>query len=268
MPIAESARIHPTAIIPPEASLGDEVEVGPYVVLEGPVTIGPGCVLRPHAHLIGPLTMGRNNKVFTGAVLGEQPQHLKYNGELTRVEIGDNNVFREHVTVHRGTTASHVTRIGNTNFLMAGAHIAHDCIVGNNCLLANGALVGGHCILEDNVFLSGNSAIHQFVRVGRLALISGVSASTKDVPPFTIQQRINFVGGINVVGMRRAGIPTAHIDAVRQAFHYIYREDFTIPFALARVEQEFSAIPETMELVNFIRHSSRGISTNLCRDAA
>jgi UDP-N-acetylglucosamine acyltransferase len=265
---AESARIHPTAIIPPDADLGEDVEIGPYAVLEGPVTIGTGCVIRAHTHLIGPLTLGSNNKVFTGVVIGEQPQHIKYNGEPTRVEIGDNNIFRENVTIHRGTTATHLTRIGNNNFLMAGAHIAHDCVVGNNCILANGALVAGHCVLEDNVFLSGNSALHQFVRVGRLALLSGVSASTKDIPPFIMQQRINVVVGLNLVGMRRAGIPTAHIDGVRQAFHYIYREDSTLPVALAKCEHQFGTVPEVVELVQFIRAPGRGICTNLCRDAA
>jgi UDP-N-acetylglucosamine acyltransferase len=268
MPIAESARVHPTAIISPEAELGEEVQIGPYVVLEGLVRLGAGCIIRPHAHLIGPLTMGRNNKVFTGAVIGEQPQHTKYNGEPTRVEIGDGNTFRENVTIHRGTTASHVTRIGNGNFLMAAAHIAHDCVIGNNCILANGALVGGHCVLADGVFLSGNCALHQFVHLGRLALLSGVSATTMDVPPFIMMQRINAVVGVNVVGMRRAGIPRAHIDAIRQAFHWLYREDFTVPAALEHIEKQFAAIPEATELVTFIRNSRRGICTNLSREAA
>jgi UDP-N-acetylglucosamine acyltransferase len=268
MPSEGPIRTHPTALISAEADLGEDVQVGPYVVIEGPVIIGAGCVLRPFAHLIGPLTLGRNNQVFSGAVIGEQPQHVKYKGELTRTEIGDNNIFRENVTVHRGTTATGVTRIGSNNFLMAGAHVAHDCVVGNNCILANGALMGGHCILEDNVFLSGNCAIHQFVRVGRLALLSGVSAATKDIPPFIMEQRVNVVVGVNVVGMRRAGIPHAHIDAVRQAFHHLYREELTVPAALARIEEQFPDVPEVMELVTFIRKSSRGISTNLCRDAA
>ncbi len=209
MPIAQSARIHPTALVAPEADLGEGVEVGPYVVVEGEVRLGEGCVLRPGVHLIGPLTMGCHNTVFSGAVLGEQPQHLKYNGEKTRLVIGDHNTIREHVTIHRGTAQSGETRIGSHNFLMANSHIAHDCQVGNHCILANGALVGGHCTLEDGVYLSGNCAVHQFMRIGRLALLSGTSSTTKDIPPFIIQQRINCVVGVNVVGMRRAGIPAA-----------------------------------------------------------
>jgi UDP-N-acetylglucosamine acyltransferase len=260
MPIAQSARIHPSAVIAPDADLADDVQVGPHVVIEGPVRLGPGCVLRPGVHLVGPLTMGRHNVVFSHAVLGEQPQHLKYNGEATRLEIGDHNVFREHVTVHRGTTQSWVTRVGHHNYFMANSHIAHDCQVGSHCILANGALLGGHCRLEDSVYLSGNCAVHQFVRVGRLALLSGVSATTKDIPPFIVQQRINDVVGVNVVGMRRAGVPTAHIDGVRRAFHVLYREGHPLPVSLSLIEKDLGTVPEVMELVAFIRASARGIN--------
>jgi UDP-N-acetylglucosamine acyltransferase len=261
MPIRPSARVHPSAVVSPEADLADDVEVGPLVVIEGPVRLGPGCVVRPHAHLIGPLTMGRGNKVFGGAVLGERPQHLRYNDEPTVLEIGDDNVFREHVTVHRGTTASWKTVIGSRNFFMAGAHVAHDCRVGDGCILANCALLGGHCVVEDGAFLSGNSAIHQFVRVGRLALLSGASGSSKDIPPFVIQRYINVVFGVNVVGMRRAGLTGAQIDAVRRAYHVIFREGLTVPNALARVERELGSVDVVREVVEFIRGSSRGIST-------
>ena len=182
--MASSARIHPTAVISQEAELADGVEIGAHTIIEGKVQIGPGCVIRPGAYLYGPLTMGKENTIFTGAVLGEKPQHLKYKDEPTSLEIGDGNVFREFVTIHRGTTHRMKTVIGNNNFLMVNSHIGHDSIVGNRVILANGALVAGHCVIEDNVFLSGNSAIHQFSRVGRLALLSGCSISTKDIPPF------------------------------------------------------------------------------------
>jgi len=260
MSIAKSVQIHPTAIVAPEAELGEDVQVGPHVVIEGAVRVGAGCVLRPGAHLIGPLTLGRNNKVFSYAVLGEQPQHMMYKGEPTSVEIGDHNIFREFVTIHRGTTKSWTTRIGNNNFFMANAHVAHDCRVGSNCLFANGALLGGHCVVEDNVFLSGNSAVHQFVRVGRLALLSGCSGTSKDIPPFIIQQRINCIVGVNVIGMRRAGIPPANIDAVRRAFQILYREHHLIPVALTLIQKDLGHIPEVGEFVNFVRTSSRGIA--------
>lgn len=253
-------RIHPTAVIAAEAELAEDVQVGPYVVIEGRVRIGPGCVLRPHAYLCGPLTMGRGNVVFTGAVLGERPQHLQYNDEPTSLEIGDDNIFREHVTVHRGTAYTGKTEIGSRNFFMAGSHIAHDCRIGNGCILANGALVAGHCVLADGAYLSGNCAIHQFVRVGRLALLSGCSATTKDIPPFVMQQGINCVVGINVVGMRRAAMTHAQINAVRQAFHILYRQGRTVRAALDQLEQGLGNVDVVAEMITFIRQSTRGIS--------
>jgi UDP-N-acetylglucosamine acyltransferase len=268
MAIAQSARIHPTAVIDPQAEIDENVEIGPYVVVEGKVRIGDHCVVRPGAYLVGPLTMGRHNRVFSHAVLGERPQHLKYDGEATAVEIGDNNIFREHVTVHRGTTASWRTVIGSHNFLMAGSHVAHDCVVGDRCILANGALLGGHCTLEDNVYISGNAALHQFIRVGRLALLSGVSGSTMDIPPFVIQHRVNVVAGVNVVGMRRAGISTEHIDAVRRAFHILYHEHMVLPAALERIDRELSTVAEVAEMAAFIRASKRGINLVGHREAA
>jgi UDP-N-acetylglucosamine acyltransferase len=268
MPIATTARVHPSAAISAEADLGENVEVGPFVVVEGAVRVGDDCVVRAGAHLIGPLIMGRGNVVSDHAVLGGRPQHKQYRDEPTRLEIGDYNLFREHVTVHRGTTQSWATRIGSHNFLMANSHVAHDCRIGDHCLLANGALVGGHCTLENNVFLSGNSALHQFVRVGRLALLSGVSGATLDVPPFIIVQRINGVVGVNVIGMRRAGVPTAHIDAVRRAFHIIYREERSLPAALTQLDAELGTVAEVAEMAAFIRASTRGVSLHFGREAA
>jgi UDP-N-acetylglucosamine acyltransferase len=260
MSIAPSARIHPTAIISPEAELAERVEVGPYAVLEGKVVLGTGCQVRAGAHLVGPLTMGQGNQVYTGAVLGEQPQHIQYKGEPTSVEVGDFNIFREHVTVHRGTTASWTTKIGSHNFFMANSHVAHDCRVGDRCILANNALVGGHCEVADNVFLSGNSALHQYVRVGRLALLSGCSATTKDIPPFVIQQNIDTVVGVNVIGMRRAGIARGEIDAVRRAFHILFRRGLTLPAALAQLQKDLPASPAVAEMVAFLCHTRRGIN--------
>jgi UDP-N-acetylglucosamine acyltransferase len=268
MPGASAARVHPTALISPEAELADDVEIGPFVVIEGRVRLGPGCVLRPYVHLVGPLTMGRGNYLYSGAVVGERPQHLRYNDEPTGVEIGDHNIFREHVTVHRGTTHSWQTRIGGHNFFMAHSHVAHDCQIGGHCFLANGALLGGHCVLEDNVYLAGNCALHQFVRVGRLALLSGVSATTKDIPPFIMMQNINEVAGVNVVGMRRTGMSASHIDAVRKAFHILYREGHLVSAALAKIEQELGSNAAVAEMVAFIRNSTRGIIVKLARGHA
>jgi UDP-N-acetylglucosamine acyltransferase len=252
--------VHSTAIVSPQAVLAADVQIGAYTVIEGRVEIGPGCIIRPHVYLRGPLVLGSRNIVFSGAVLGENPQHLKYQDEPTSLEIGNGNVFREHVTVHRGTAASGTTCIGNDNFFMAGCHIAHDCRVGSHCIFANGALVAGHCIIEDSVYLSGNCAIHQFVRMGRLSLISGVSATTKDVPPFIIQRALNLIVGVNVVGMKRNGMDAAQIEGVRRAFHILYRQGLAVTQALERIENELKDIPAVTELVTFIRTSSRGIN--------
>lgn len=256
--------VHPSAVVSPEARLADDVRVGPFAVIEGEVTIGAGTVVRPHAHLIGPLTLGSGNEVGTGAVLGGAPQHLGYKGERTDVVIGDGNIIREHVTVHRGMPTgvgpgTGVTRIGNRNLLMVGSHIAHDCVVGNECILANSAVIGGHVEVGDRALLSGNTAVHQFCRVGRLSMLGGVSAVTKDIPPFWLMDRKNGVGGVNTIGMRRAGIPGPEIQAIRKAFAIMYRNRLPIPTALLRIEAELGEFATARELVEFVRSSKRGI---------
>ncbi|MFO0929615.1 MAG: acyl-ACP--UDP-N-acetylglucosamine O-acyltransferase [Gemmataceae bacterium] len=263
MAIAKSVHLHPTAVIDPAAELGKDVRVGPFVVIDGPVRVGPGCDIRAGAHLFGHLTLGEGNVVHSHAVLGDAPQHLKFSGEPTRVEIGDFNTFREGVTVHRAAQPGGATRIGNRNFFMAYSHIAHDCVVGNNCVLANSAVVAGHAVLENNVTLSGNSAVHQFCRVGRLALISGISGTTMDHPPFMIGQKINTICGVNVIGMRRAGISNLAIEAIRRAFHIIYRSANVLPCSLAQLERELGHFDEVTELLQFIRNSKRGITLDL-----
>lgn len=260
MSIAKSARIHPTAILASQAEVGDNVEIGAHALIDGDIQIGANCVIRPGAHLFGIVSLGRNNQVFTGAVIGEKPQHLRYNNEPTRVEIGDGNIFRENVTVHRGTTHSMTTRIGSNNFFMAGSHVAHDCVIGNSCIIANGALIGGHVILHDNVYLSGNCAVHQFARIGRLALLSGCSATSKDIPPFVIQQGIDTVCGINVVGMRRAGLTALQINAVREAFRILFRSNHTLPAALGILEAEFGDTDVVQEMIAFLRKCPKGVN--------
>ncbi|GIW80268.1 MAG: acyl-[acyl-carrier-protein]--UDP-N-acetylglucosamine O-acyltransferase [Gemmatales bacterium] len=268
MPVSPSAQIHPTAIVSAEAEIDDDVQIGAFAIIEGRVRLGAGCIIKPRAYLIGPLTMGRRNIVFSGAVLGEQPQHLQYRGEPTSLEIGDENVFRENVTIHRGTTHSWLTKIGNRNYFMANSHVGHDCRIGNACLLANGALIGGHCVLQDNAFISGNSAVHQFVRIGRLALLSGMSGTTKDIPPFVMCRGRNSVAGINVIGMRRAGLTAEQIHHARQAFRVIYREGLPLNVALDRLRHEMPDSDVVMEMIDFIRESTRGITLNVDRSEA
>lgn len=254
--------VHPTAIISDEAELAEDVRIGPYCVIEGAVRLGAGCVLHPHVHLIGPLTAGANNEFWTGCVIGGPPQHLGYRGEATGLVIGEGNIFREMVTVHRGMPAGQgqgLTRIGNKNLFMAGSHVAHDCTVGSENLLANAALIAGHVQVADRVLLSGNSAVHQFCRVGRLALLSGASATSKDIPPFWIMQDVNQVCGVNIIGMRRAGLANEEIQAVRRAFRMIYLERKPIAAVMNILDREMGQIPAIRELVDFVRSSKRGI---------
>jgi UDP-N-acetylglucosamine acyltransferase len=255
------AGIHPSAIISREAELAPDVQVAPFAIIEGQVKLGPGCVVGPHAHLIGPLTLGRNNRIGNNAVIGAPPQHLKYNGEPTGVEIGDDNIFRENVTVHRATDHSWVTRIGSGNLFMVGCHVAHDCRIGNRVIMANGALLAGHCDIGDGVYLSGNCGVHQFVRLGRLAMLSGCSSTTKDIPPFLIVEGRNHVRGINMVGMRRAGMRTEELSAIRRAFHIVFMKNLSLPNALAQIEHSMGGLPVIREFVEFIRASKRGIGS-------
>ncbi|MCS7021059.1 MAG: acyl-ACP--UDP-N-acetylglucosamine O-acyltransferase [Gemmataceae bacterium] len=261
---ANSSGVHPTAVVGPDVIVEEGVRIGPYAVVDGPVVIGAGTVIGPYVHLLGPLTIGRNNQIGTGCVLGGAPQHLGYRGEATQIIIGDDNVFREHVTVHRALAAgtgagSGLTRIGHRNLFMVGSHVAHDCTIGNDCILANGALLAGHVTLADRVLISGNCAVHQYCRVGRLALLSGVSAVSQDIPPFWIMQRHNEVCGVNVIGMRRAGLSTAEIQAVRRLFAWIYRQRLPLPQVLEQAAPLAADYPAVHEVVEFIRSSSRGI---------
>jgi len=258
--MATYERIHPTAIISPEAELADDVRVGPFTILEGEVKLGPGCVLHPRTHLIGPLTMGRGNVVFPNVVIGGPPQHAGYRGEPTRIEIGNGNIFREGVTVHRGTIASMVTRIGDQNCFMVGSHVGHDCVVGNRCTLVNNALLGGHVVLDEGVIISGNSGVHQFVRMGRLSFLSGVSGVTKDVPPFIMQQYINNVVGLNLVGLRRAGFTSLEISSLRRLYHVMYLQGLSVANALAAAEAELGHVDVVQEFIAFVRQSKRGIA--------
>jgi UDP-N-acetylglucosamine acyltransferase len=264
MSSATNPHIHPTALVSPEAVLADDVVVGPYAIIEGRVRVGAGCVLHPRCHLIGPLTMGEGNEIFSNAILGEKPQHFQYNNEPTGVEIGDNNVFRENVTIHRATSAAWTTKIGSGNYFMAGAHVAHDCKIGDKCILANNALIGGHAELSDFVYISGNAGVHQMCRLGRMSFLSGTSGTTKDIPPFIIQQNINHVVGVNYIGMRRAGMSSAQINAIRRVYHIVYLQHMSLPNALAEVESEVGQIDVVQEFVRFVRESKRGI--NGCED--
>lgn len=257
--------IHATAQVDPQAQLADDVVVGPFVSIDGPVVVGPGCVIQTMAQLIGPMTLGENNTVGRGAILGDEPQHLAANGDGTNVIIGSGNIFREHVTVHRGSAPGKVTRIGNNNFFMVGSHIGHDCTIGNRVILANNALLGGHCDVHDRAYVSGNSAVHQRMRIGKLAMLSGTSAITRDLPPFVTVQGINIGCGINVVGMRRAGYERLDIDAVREAYRIMYMQRNLITVAIEQVDRQLGHNKAVAEFVEFVRGSTNGIINTASR---
>jgi UDP-N-acetylglucosamine acyltransferase len=261
-----SSFIHPTAIVSAEAQLAGDVQVGPFAILEGPITLGAGCVIGPRVHLLGRITAGENNTFHTGCVIGDKPQHLGYKGEDTRVDIGDDNIFREHVTVHRAMPATGVTSIGHRNLFMANSHVGHDSRIGNGSILANGALLGGHAEIADGCFISGNAAVHQFCRVGRLGMIGGLSAVSQDCPPFWMIRYINVPHGVNLVGMKRSGMSADDIAAVRRAYKTINRQGRLISNALELIEAADGHRGPIRELIDFVRSSKRGIVVGSLRE--
>jgi len=252
-------RVDSTAIISKEAEIDKDVIIGRHVIIEGQVRIGSGCILHHRAHLCGPLTLGNRNQVFTGAILGERPQHRTYNDEATSVEIGDDNVFRENVTVHRATAHSWTTRIGNQSLFMAGSHVGHDSQIGDGCILADRALIAGHCVLENNSYVGANSAVHQFVRIGQLAHLSLGSVMTQDLPPFSRASEFNTVNGVHTAGMRQAGRSQDEIIAVQRAFYILYQESNPLAYAIEKIDHEFPDVCAINALLGFIRQSKRGV---------
>ncbi len=225
--------IHPTAIIHPSAQLGSDVSVGPYAVVEGAAIIGDGCSIQGHAIISAHVVMGKNNAIGYGAIIGGEPQDLSFKPSTkSRVVIGDNNRIREYCTLHRGTKDGSDTVVGNDNFLMAGTHLAHDVRLGNNVIAANNVLLAGHVIVGDRAFLGGNSAYHQHIRIGKLAICQGLSGYTKDVPPYTVGAGINDIAGMNILGMRRAGLDAVARAEVKCAFTLLYRSGHNVHQAL------------------------------------
>jgi UDP-N-acetylglucosamine acyltransferase len=251
--------IHPTAVIHVKAEIDSQAEIGPYVVIDGAVKIKRGTRVMAHAYLTGCTEIGEENEIFPGAVLGAEPQDKAYAGQETYLSIGDRNVFREHVQVHRGTAAGSATVIGNDNFLMATAHVGHNCKLGDNVILANGALLGGYVEVGNNVFISGNCVVHQFVHIGDFALMRGLSGTSRDVPPYAIIDWQHTVRGVNVVGLKRAGYDDKRIRAIRQAFRILFRPGRNLAIAVKEVEQTAQANNDVLALLQFIKTSKRGV---------
>lgn len=253
--------IHSTAIVDPGAELASDVEVGPYSVIGPDVTIGAGTVVGPHVVIKGPTVIGRNNRIFQFASVGEDCQDKKYKGEPTRLEIGDDNVIRENVTIHRGTVQDEsLTRLGNGNLLMAYVHVAHDCMVGDNCVLANNATLAGHVKVGDGVILGGFTGVHQFSRIGSYAMASLYSVVNMDMPAFMMVQGYPArARGMNVEGMRRRGYSKELVRTLRQAYRILYRRGLTVDEALAAMREELPASDELTLFMDSIEASERGI---------
>jgi UDP-N-acetylglucosamine acyltransferase len=252
--------IHHTAIIDPEAQLGACVEIGPYVVIEAGVEIGDRSMIESHAIIEGDTRIGADNVIGHGAIIGTAPQDLSFEEErATRVEIGNKNVIREHCTIHRGSADGTVTRIGDNNFLMTGAHIGHNCEIGNNVIIANNCLLGGHVRVADGAFLGGGCVFHQNVNIGRLAITQGASAFSKDIPPFVIAAERNYVFGLNVIGLRRAGFSAKDRDEIKAVFKLIYAGDLNVSQALEKA-QTMSVGNAAQEFLDFVANAKkRGI---------
>ena len=259
----ENVTIHKTAIIHPGAKLSPGVSIGPYSVIEGNVTLGDNVRVASHCVIAGQTTIGRNCKIYTGAVLGSPPQDRKHSAEdNVFLNIGDNNIVREYVTMNPGTAeGGGKTGIGNNNLFMAYAHIAHDCIIGNNCVMANAATLAGHVTLEDAAVIGGFSAVHQFVRLGRLSIVGGCSKVVQDVPPFSMCDGHPVkVKRTNLVGLRRAQIDSKSINLLKRAFKILFHSKLSKKSALQRITNEIEPCPELEHLIFFTKTSQRGLS--------
>jgi UDP-N-acetylglucosamine acyltransferase len=253
--------IHPTSIVSPEAHLGVDVYVGPFCRIGDRVTIGDRCRFESHVVLEGPSTIGSDNHFYPFCVIGVPPQDLKYSGEQTFLTVGSHNVFREYVNVHRGTKGGggH-TRMGDHNFLMVAAHVAHDCVIGNHVLMANAATLAGHVTIEDHATIGAYSGIHQFCRVGVHGYVGGYSVITKDVLPYskTVSERNTQAFGVNTIGLERKGFTAEQIAGINAAFRLLLRSKLNTSQALDAIRQQ-QATPEVQVLIDFIESSGRGI---------
>jgi UDP-N-acetylglucosamine acyltransferase len=249
------------AVVSSEAQLAADVSVGAFSVIGAGVAIGPRTVVGPHVVINGPTTIGADNRILQFASLGDAPQDKKYQGEPTRLEIGDRNIFRESCTANRGTSHDHgVTRIGSDNLFMAYSHVAHDCIVGSNIVFANCATLGGHVEVGDWVIIGGLTGVHQFTKIGAHAFLAGGAAVTRDVPPYVMAAGNPAVPhAVNSEGLKRRGFSDEQIRNIRDAYRVLYRSELKLADALARLEPQAAAHPEIRAFVDFINASTRSI---------
>lgn len=257
-------KIHSTAVVDKKAKLADDVKVGPYAIIGPEVEIGSSVEIGPHVVIDGYTTIGRNCRIFPNACIGTPPQDLKYKGGKSYLKIGNDNTIRECVTINPGTHEGSTTSIGNANLLMAYSHVAHDCRIGNGCIIANVGTLAGHVTLEDKVVIGGLAAIHQFVRVGKLAIIGGCSKVVQDIPPFsTCDGHPARVYGLNLLGLKRASVSQEAQRALRKAFKVLFYSGFTIKNAVEDVRSSIENFEEVKYLLDFLSVSERGV----CRGA-
>ncbi len=249
---------HTTATVSDKAQIAEDVTIGPYTVIEDDVKIGAGTKISANVYICAGTSIGTGCRIHMGACLGNEPQDLAYKGEKSYLKIGNNNIFREHVTVHRGTKKDSSTAIGDNNYFMCLSHIAHNCIIGNNVIICNNALLGGYVEVEDKAFVSGGCLIHQFVRIGTLALLGGGVRINKDFPPFMSTGNDNIVTAYNTIGLRRAGITVHARKEIKEAYRLLYHEALNQSQALSTLEKIVTS-QEALHLIDFIRTSKRGI---------
>jgi UDP-N-acetylglucosamine acyltransferase len=253
-------KIHPTAIVDPNAKLGANVEIGPFSIIGPDVTIGEKTIVQSHVVIEGEVAIGRGNFIGHGAIIGVPPQDVSFSTDRrTKVEIGNDNIIREYCTIHRGSSNGSATEIGDKNFLMAGAHIGHNCLIGNNVVIANNCLLAGHVRVDDGAFLGGGSTFHQFMHIGRLVMVQGSSAFGKDLPPFVVAAERNYVFGLNIVGMRRARLNANDRSEIKEAFKLVYLSGLNTSQAIDKAATMTFAAP-AREFLDFVGNAKkRGI---------
>jgi UDP-N-acetylglucosamine acyltransferase len=258
--------IHKTAVVDKRAELAADVDVGPFAVIGAGVTVAEGTLVGPHCVIFGPTSIGPRCRLTSHVVLGGPPQDAKHDGSATRLVIGADNTFREFVTAHRGTLSGRgVTIIGARNFLMAQSHVAHDCIVGDDCTFANSAAIAGHVQVGDNVIIGGLAGVHQHARIGRLAMIGAGAMCAQDVPPFTLAQGDRArLFGLNVVGLKRKGLGPDSVSALKAAWRTLFASGGAIRASMARVREEQGSVAEVAEMLAFLESTQRGV----CRAAS
>ena len=262
MPVHPSAIIAASARVHPECSIGPRTRIGDFCIVEEDVSIGEDCLLEPYTFIKRWTTLGHRNEISAGTVLGTDPLDKNFKGDRSYLRIGDDNKIREHYTVSRGTKPESITTIGDRNYIMTSGHIAHNCVIGSDTVIASCALVAGYVEVEDQAFISGGVVVHQYSKVGRLAMIGGNTRVNLDVPPFFMYSGFNVEpSGLNIVGLRRAGFSVAQVSRLKKAYQLLYRAGLKLEDALVRIGQEVSD-ENTAHLIRFIRASERGI----CRE--